>query len=118
MNNYLVYQENSNTIRQEPGNYCIAIKKEKRWILDFDIAADPKLIKRVMFALLDHSVRYGDGFNLLMASTSKEQKNSLKSVLNEVSLENDWNNFKDVVFNAINRKTIYDIVETAIEIYE
>jgi ferredoxin-thioredoxin reductase catalytic subunit len=72
MKNILVYEDATNTIRQHPGNYMIAHKKEHLlpWVLDFDSAANKKLVLRVCEALFEHKNRYGTGLELLAAVTS------------------------------------------------
>ena len=75
MENILVYQEASETIRQMPQNYCIAYKREYRWICEPDLAADKKLSTRVFLALFDHSVKYGTGLNLLSKVTPNKEFN-------------------------------------------
>lgn len=77
MENILIYQRETETIRQMPQNYCIAVKEENRWVLDYDIAADKKLVIRVCNALFEHKNRYAKGLELLAAITpNKEFKSS------------------------------------------
>ena len=73
MENTLVYNESTDTIRQMPQNYLIAYrtpsKAHKRWIVDCDIAADKELASRVFNAIFDFDTRYGNGLNLLAKVT-------------------------------------------------
>lgn len=69
MENTLVYNVATETIRQEPQNYLIAHKENGRWICEPDLAADQELAKRVFNALFDHDTKYGDGLNLLSKVT-------------------------------------------------
>ncbi len=43
---------------------------------------------------------------------------TIKQCLNEEAKNNDWVDFQDVVFNAVHRRTILSIVETAIDNFE
>ena len=65
MRPYLIYEEYSGTIRQLPQNYCIAIHKEKRWLLDFDLACSHKLALQVFNELFNYGSLYGTGENLI-----------------------------------------------------
>ena len=69
----LVYCVKSQTIRQMPENYLIALrvgeKGYQRWVVDCDIAADKELATRVFQALFDYNTRYGEGLNLLSKVT-------------------------------------------------
>ena len=64
--NELAYCSYSNTIRQMPQNYMIAVRNENgMWLCDTDPASDKMLAVKVFLALFMHSVRYGSGENLL-----------------------------------------------------
>ena len=66
--NVLEYCQASNTIRQMPQNYMIAVQDEHgRWTCDADLASDKALAVKVFLALFEYDVRYGDGENLLKA---------------------------------------------------
>ena len=60
------WNEYTNTIRQQPGNYVIAVPsnegKPSRWIIDPDAACDPS-IARLAFDLCftHHNVKWGSG---------------------------------------------------------
>ena len=69
MENTLIYNECSETIRQMPQNYLIAYRSCSRWIVDCDISADKDLATRVFNAVFDYDTRYGDGLNLLSKVT-------------------------------------------------
>ena len=65
----LIYQTDSDTIRQMPQNYCIAYKRENRWICEPDLAADKDLSMRVFTALFEYENKYGTGLELLSKVT-------------------------------------------------
>lgn len=73
MENILIYQQNSETIRQMPQNYLIAFKRENRWVCEPDLAADKELSTRVFNALWDYNTKYGSGLNLLSKVTSNSE---------------------------------------------
>ena len=73
MENILVYQEGSETIRQMPQNYLVAHKNINEWVCIPDLAADRELCNRVFNALFEHSVKYGSGLNLLSKVTPNKQ---------------------------------------------
>lgn len=77
MENVLIYQQNSDTIRQMPQNYLIAHRENGRWICDPDLAADKELSNRVFNALFEFENKYGTGLNLLSKVTpNNEFKNN------------------------------------------
>ena len=51
-NQEIVYNEYTETIRQMPQNYMIAIKNGA-WVMSPDLAADPKIVCAVTVALLE-----------------------------------------------------------------
>ena len=65
----LIYQSESETIRQMPQNYLIAYKTElgqsDHWNMDVDLAADPYIVQKVCLALLDFDTKYGTGEKVL-----------------------------------------------------
>lgn len=65
MENALIYQQGSDTIRQMPQNYLVAYRRHDGWICDPDLAADRTLCNKVFNALFDHSTKYGTPENLL-----------------------------------------------------
>ena len=69
MENVLVYNEATETIRQMPQNYLIAHRKDKAWICEPDLAADRGLANRVFNALFEHKLKYGTGLELLAEVT-------------------------------------------------
>jgi len=75
--NHLVYCKGSNTVRQMPQNYCVAVRHpHQSWKLDFDMAADRGLVVKVVDALFLFDNRYGTGENLgewINKQPSKEQ---------------------------------------------
>jgi len=77
MENILVYEQGTDTIRQMPQNYLIAYrvgeKGYQRWVCDPDIAADKELATRVYLALFDFDTRYGDGLHLLSKVTPNSE---------------------------------------------
>lgn len=73
MENILVYQHTTETIRQMPQNYLIAHKNGNAWICEPDLAADINLATRVFKALFEHGNKYGTGLNLLAQVTPNEQ---------------------------------------------
>ena len=92
------YDEYTNTIRQQPQNYVIAIasntSKPSHWIIDPDSACD-KDIAQTAFDLCftHHNVKWGSGIafanlinstlNLNNMSLNQDQKSKLISTLNE-----------------------------------
>lgn len=76
MENILIYDEGSETIRQMPQNYLIAHKVKGHWVCEPDLAADKELATRVFIALFDFDVKYGTGLNLLsMVTPNSDFKN-------------------------------------------
>ena len=65
MKQYLEYCKYSNTIRQMPENYCIAVHRQNRWLLDFDLACSHKLALKVFHELFNYGSVYGTGENLI-----------------------------------------------------
>jgi len=61
----IIYQPESETIRQMPENYLLAHKTENRWICEPDLACNKKTAIKVFKLLLNHSVKYGSGDNLI-----------------------------------------------------
>lgn len=114
MENILVFCEYSDTIRQKPQNYCIAVKNNDRWIIDHDMAADHNLILRVTKALFVYENKYSNGLELLSKITPNDDFN-LMNKLDEKSKENGWDDFNDVVYNSENRRTILQIIEETLE---
>jgi hypothetical protein len=52
-----------------PQNYCIAYKRDNRWICEPDLAADKDLSMRVFTALFEYENKYGTGLELLSKVT-------------------------------------------------
>lgn len=76
MENTLVYNEGSETIRQMPQNYLIAYKVNGHWICEPDLSADKELATRVFIALFYYDAKYGSGLNLLsMVTPNSDFKN-------------------------------------------
>lgn len=76
MENTLVYNEGSETIRQAPQNYLIAHNVKGHWICEPDLAADKELATRVFIALFEYDAKYGSGLNLLaMVTPNSDFKN-------------------------------------------
>jgi len=48
MNNYFIHQENSQTIRLMPENYCVLIFHNNRWLVDCDHAVEIELLHKVI----------------------------------------------------------------------
>lgn len=71
----LSYEPGSETIRQLPQNYCIAYKRDGRWICEPDLAADRVLSNRVFNALFEYENKYASGLELLAQVTPNEQFN-------------------------------------------
>ena len=69
----VIYQSGSETIRQMPENYCLAVKRDGRWILDFDPACHKKIAVRILSLLFDFKVAFGPGDYLI-----KEYKRKFK----------------------------------------
>lgn len=65
MENTLVFEKETQTIRQMPQNYLIAHQDHGRWVCEPDLAADKNLVLRVFCALFSFDEKYGDGPNLL-----------------------------------------------------
>lgn len=77
----LIYQKDSETLRQMPENYLIAGWHEGlgRWMCDPDVAADQELSTRVFLALFDFQTRYcRDGLELLSKVTPNAHFTKLK----------------------------------------
>ena len=55
----IVYNEYTETIRQMPQNYMIAIKNGP-WVMSPDLAADPKIVCAVTLALLEYENKYSE----------------------------------------------------------
>jgi hypothetical protein len=66
---YLIYQNSTETIRQQPENYLIASKddleRNNGWLLNPDLSANPALVLKTSLSLLDYSTKYGSEENLL-----------------------------------------------------
>ena len=62
---FLEYCEYSDTIRQMPENYCIAVRRYGRWYMVPDIACNQRLAVKVFKALFDFDTLYGSAENLL-----------------------------------------------------
>jgi hypothetical protein len=69
MKRILSYEPGSETIRQLPENYCIAYKKQGRWICEPDLASDYDLGLRVFNALRKFENKYSSGLELLSVIT-------------------------------------------------
>jgi hypothetical protein len=50
----------SNTIRQFPQNYCLAVFNEEKkcWIMEPDLAADKGIVVALTLSLMDHSNKW------------------------------------------------------------
>ena len=67
----LSYCSYSNTIRQLPQNYCIAVLRGNAWHLDADLAAHPYFVALTSVRLLEFSNKYApDGLQLLSNLTN------------------------------------------------
>ena len=55
----IVYNKSTETIRQMPQNYMIAIKNG-HWVMSPDLAADPKIVCAVTVALLEFVNKYSE----------------------------------------------------------
>jgi len=73
MQNILVFNQYSQTIRQVPQNYIIASNQKGYWMLDFDLSADKELVLRVCEALFTYENRYCTGIELLSKVTPNEE---------------------------------------------
>jgi hypothetical protein len=99
MENILIYQEGTETIRQMPQNYMIATRTVNGWVCDPDPAADFELVKRVFNEIfINHESKWGEGLNLL----SKVTPNShftymLNSVGVKVKVIGDYSHPKNTV---------------------
>lgn len=64
---YLVYDEYTDTIRQMPGNYMIARRRNiyDYWIVDPDISANKNLATKVFLALFIFDLKYGKGETII-----------------------------------------------------
>ena len=94
MENILVYEQGSESIRQMPQNYLIAYRSYNRWVCEPDLAADKELSKRVFMALFDHDTKYGDGLNLLAKVTPNSE---FKVTPNNESKVTPKNESKDII---------------------
>ena len=57
----IFYDAYSDTLRQAPQNYLLAVRKDRRWVCDADPACDRKLIVRLFLAVfVNYEIRYGD----------------------------------------------------------
>ena len=65
LKSYLIYDEATNTIRQFPENYLIAVKDDDAWICKPDLAANEYFVGKIAIALLKFSNKYGDAQNLI-----------------------------------------------------
>lgn len=65
MKNNIVFSTSTNTIRQMPQNYLLAIKNNGAWHLDFDLACSPVFARKVTTAYLNYSVKHGTGENFI-----------------------------------------------------
>ena len=69
MENYLVYNRASETIRQMPQNYLVAHsadeKATSKWICEPDLAADMDMCVKVFKLLLNYDFKYGTGISLI-----------------------------------------------------
>lgn len=90
MENILIYQPETETIRQMPQNYCIATKSKGYWMIDFDIAADEELVLRVAKALFVFDNRYGSGLNLLSKITPNSEFRKVYKTIEELEAEYDF----------------------------
>lgn len=73
MENTLIFEENTGTIRQMPQNYSVADRNQGYWVCNPDISADPILAQRVFKSLFIYDNRYGTGLNLLASVTPNEE---------------------------------------------
>lgn len=62
-----VYQADTETIRQQPENYQLAIRHGGRWFSDPDLACNQRLAVKVFLALFDRTLLYGCGDNIIKA---------------------------------------------------
>jgi len=68
MNKKVEYCSYSNTIRQMPENYVIAVASNEgrpaRWIIDPDSACDPQLARKAFdLCFTHHNVKWGTGID-------------------------------------------------------
>lgn len=118
MENVLVFNAYSNTIRQMPQNYLIAhFDEQKRyWICDPDTACDKNLAARVFLELFNYESKYNkDGLSLLSKVTPNSQfknvyfniKTNLGTETVDELSEKDFTNFKDFRKEVARLKTEY-----------
>lgn len=65
MENTLVFDQGTDTLRQVPQNYCVAYKKENRWICEPDLACDKELAIKVFICLLEFKFKYAEGNEII-----------------------------------------------------
>ena len=61
----VIYQAGTETIRQMPQNYCLAVKRMGVWVLFFDIACSKIIAHRILDLLFESDICYGTGENLI-----------------------------------------------------
>ncbi len=61
----VIYQKETETIRQLPENYLLAHKCNRRWVCDPDLACDRAIAIKLFRMCLNYDVRYGSGQNLV-----------------------------------------------------
>lgn len=63
-NVHAAYDAYSDTIRQQPSNYCLMVRINKRWVLDFDLAANAYVVECCVKQLWKLHARNGRGIVL------------------------------------------------------
>jgi hypothetical protein len=71
MENELIYQEGSDTIRQDPQNYLIAHREDGVWKCEPDLACDRGLANKVFNELLNYDSKYCKGGDELLSKITK-----------------------------------------------
>jgi hypothetical protein len=61
----VIYQQESETIRQIPENYLLAGKVKNRWVCEPYLACNKKVAIKIFKLLFNHSIKYGSGENLI-----------------------------------------------------
>lgn len=65
MKNKIVYEHGTRTLRQKPGNYCIAMREGCSWRMCPDLAADTQIVTTVANVLMSYVAKYSSGHELL-----------------------------------------------------
>ena len=61
----LVYESETDTLRQMPENYLIAFHTYGRWICEPDLKADARLVFSVFCLIFDYDYKYGSGEQII-----------------------------------------------------